>query len=81
MKDITISAKRIRTELRWLLLGFVLAIVLNIYSIIKFKTSWSELVSSLHILLVMALIIYVILLFFRGLGSLLIRFSSGRNKE
>jgi heme/copper-type cytochrome/quinol oxidase subunit 4 len=81
MKDITITGKRIRTELRWLLLGFILAVVLNIYSIIKYDTAWSELVSTLHILLIMAVIIYVILLFFRGLASLLIRFSSGRNKE
>jgi hypothetical protein len=81
MKDITITGKRIRKELRWLLLGFILAVLLNIYSIIKYDTAWSELVSTLHILLVMALIIYVILLFFRGLAGLLIRFSSGRNKE
>jgi hypothetical protein len=35
MKDITISGKRIRTELKWLLGCFVAAIIFNVYAIIR----------------------------------------------
>ena len=78
MKDITISGKRIRTEIKWLLISFIAAFILNVYSIVRFGTSWIEVITSLHIVLMMSLIIYVLLLFFRGLASLLIRFASGR---
>ena len=81
MKDLTISGKRIRMELSWLLVSLALAFVLNIYSIVKFKTSWTELITSLHIIVLMSLIIYVLLLFFRGLASLLIRFTAGKRKD
>jgi hypothetical protein len=80
MKDIIIPAKRIRTEIRWLLASLALAFILNIYSIIKFGSSWTELVTSLHVVILMSLVIYVLLVFLRGLASLLIRFSSGRKK-
>ena len=47
MKDITIPGKRIRTELKWLMACFIAAIIFNIYSIIRYKTSWSEFFTSL----------------------------------
>lgn len=81
MKDVSISGRRIRIELRWLVISFALACLLNVYSIIKFRTPVSELITSLHIVLLMSLIIYVLLLFFRGLASLLIRFASGKRKN
>jgi len=80
MKDITITIKRIRIELKWLLLSLVLAIILNVYSIIKYNTSWGELITSLHMVVLMSLILYILLLFFRGLASLLMRIGSGRRK-
>ena len=80
MKDITITAKRIRIELKWLLLSLILALILNVYSIIKYNTSWAELITSLHMVALMSLILYVLLLFFRGLASLLMRIGSGRKK-
>jgi hypothetical protein len=81
MKDVSISGRRIRTELRWLAISFALAILFNIYSVIKFKTPLYELVTSLHIVLLLSLIIYVLLLFFRGLASLVIRLASGKKKK
>ncbi|MFC2098193.1 hypothetical protein ACFLSP_00475 [Bacteroidota bacterium] len=81
MKDITIPGKRIRTELRWLLISLAFAFVLNIYSIIKYKTSLVELITSLHIIILMSLIIYVLLIFVRGLAGLLIRFTAGKRKD
>ena len=80
MKDITITARRIRIELKWLLLSLALAAILNVFSIIKYNTSWLELITSLHLVVLMSLILYVLLLFFRGLASLIMRFGSGRKK-
>ncbi len=78
MRDIKIPGERIRTELRWLGFSFLLAVVLNIYSMVRYKSSWTEIFTSLHIVLLVALILYVLLLFFRGLASLIIRLTSGR---
>jgi hypothetical protein len=81
MKDVSISGRRIRTELRWLAIGFALAILFNVYSIVKYKTPLHELITSLHIILLLSLIIYVLLLFFRGLASLVIRLTSEKRKN
>jgi hypothetical protein len=81
MKDIKIPEKRIRIELKWLLAGFVLGFLLNAYSIIKFRTSWTELFTSLHFVLLMSLVLYVLLLFFRGLARLVLRFSAGKKND
>jgi hypothetical protein len=80
MKDITISWKLIRTELWWLLGCFMASVVFNIYSIIRYQTSWTEVFTSLHVVIILALVFYVLLLFFRGLVALIIRFSAGKRK-
>jgi len=80
MKDITISGKRIRTELKCLLGCFVAAIVFNVYAIIRYQTSWAEFFSSLHVVVILSLVFYLLLLFFRGLFSLIIRFSTRKRK-
>jgi len=80
MKDITISGKRIRTELKWLLGCFVAAIIFNVYAIIRYQTSWAEFFTSLHVLVLLSLVFYLLLLFFRGLISLIIRFSTRKRK-
>jgi hypothetical protein len=80
MKDITISGKRIRTELKWLLGCFVAAIIFNVYAIIRYQTSWAEFFTSLHVLIILSLVFYFLLLFFRGLISLIMRFSARKRK-
>ncbi|MCK5464787.1 MAG: hypothetical protein KAI95_17290 [Bacteroidales bacterium] len=80
MKDITISGKRIRTELKWLLGCFVAAIIFNVYAIIRYQTSWAEFFTSLHVLVLLSLVFYLLLLFFRGLISLIMRFSTRKRK-
>ena len=80
MKNLKIPGKRVRIELRWLLASFVLAFLLNAWSVLRLKSTWTELFTSLHIVLLMALILYVLLLFFRGLGSLILRFTP-KNKD
>ena len=76
MKDITISGKRIRNELKWLLGCFAAAIIFNIYAIISYQTSWKEFFTSLHVVVILSLVFYLLLLFFRGLFTLIIRFSA-----
>ncbi len=80
MKDITISGKRIRTELKWLLVCFMAALIFNVYAIIRYQTSWAEFITSLHVVVILALVFYIMLLFFRGLLILIIRFSTRKGK-
>jgi hypothetical protein len=58
MKDITIKGVCIKREL-WVFLGvFIFAFGLNIYSILHYKTSWTELYTHLHIVALMSIFIY-----------------------
>ncbi len=81
MKDIKIPGSKIRRELNWLLISLVLSFLLNAFSILKYKSPWTELITSLHVVVLVALIVYILLLFFRGLASLLVRLTGGRRKE
>jgi hypothetical protein len=61
MKDITIKGVCIKREL-WVFLGvFIFAFGLNIYSIIHYKTSWSELYTHLYIVVLMSIFIYCVI--------------------
>jgi len=60
MKDIVISNKRIKREIWVFILCFVAAFGLNIYSIVKYKTEWSELIGQLPIVLLLAVVIYLL---------------------
>lgn len=75
MKDVVIKGLIIKREL-WILLGSViLALLLNVYSIAKFNTEWSELYTTFHITLLFGLVIYLIIgiirLIIRGVSSLI----------
>ncbi|MFW6371312.1 MAG: hypothetical protein ACOC10_08930 [Bacteroidota bacterium] len=82
MKDIVITGKRIKTELIYLLVSFIIGIGLNIYAIVKYNTHWKELVTQLWTVFVFSLVIYLIVLILRlivfGVISL---FSLGKNKS
>lgn len=60
MKDITITASQLRKELIIFVVCFAAAFGLNIFSIAKFETDWSEILGQLHVVLGIALIIYII---------------------
>lgn len=66
MKDINIKAKTIKKELWIFLVSILIAFGMNIYAIIKYNTEWSELISKIHIVILLGLIIYFILLILRG---------------
>ena len=65
MKDITITGSRIKKEIIIVVVSLLAAIILNIYSISKFKTDWSELIGQLHVVILVAIAIYILVLIFR----------------
>lgn len=65
MNDITISAKRIIREVIVFLVCFVLGILLNFIAIIIYKSSFTELLSSLHYVLIFSLVLYVVSIIIR----------------
>ena len=67
MKDIHISVKRQKTELKWLLGCFCLAFLLNIAAIMIYKTVWSEVFTQLWWVLFFTLGFYIISLIIRWL--------------
>jgi hypothetical protein len=75
MKDITIKAKTIKRELWILLVSILIAFGLNIYAIINYETEWSELFGKFQVVILMGIIIYVILIFFRSFFKLLRKFA------
>jgi len=58
MKDVVISKNFITHELRIYGVCLVVALFVNAYSIIRFKTEWKELFTTLHISLAVALVFF-----------------------
>ncbi|KUO60215.1 hypothetical protein APF79_00965 [bacterium BRH_c32] len=65
MKDIVIEKKLFIRELLVLLALFIVVNIVNIYSIIKYDTSWFELISQLHLVLIITLLLYLLISVFR----------------
>ena len=73
MKDIVIPAKVVKRELVILFVSALAALLLNLFSIIKYKTAWTELFTQLHVVLAVAVVIYILVLFFRLIFSPILR--------
>jgi len=73
MKEIIITPKQLKKELLYWLLAFGLANILNIYSIIKYETSWMELITQIGYVFVLSIIIYLVLVLIRIIGRILKR--------
>jgi len=80
MKDIVIPSGVVKRELLILLVSFVSAFLLNIFSIIKYKTAWGEIFSQLHVVLVLTVVIYILVALFRWLFSSLFRLFAKKQK-
>ncbi len=65
MKDLIITSARLRKEGIILLFCFLVSLGLNIYSISRYNTDWSELISQLPVVLGITLILYLLVLLFR----------------
>lgn len=66
MKDIVISARQIIRELLIFAGCILAAFVVNVYSIIQFKTEWKELITTLHITLALALVFFAVVVVLRA---------------
>jgi hypothetical protein len=80
MKANILHVKRIRTELLWLLGGFIAALAFHVHAVLCDQTAWSALITSFHAVILLALVFYVLLLFIRGLVSLVMRFAARKRK-
>ncbi|MCQ2187844.1 MAG: hypothetical protein MJY73_05800 [Bacteroidales bacterium] len=67
MKDLTITAKQIRRELILLLVCFVIAEGVNIFSMIKYETPWTEFFTQIGFVLIITAALYIILIALRVL--------------
>lgn len=59
MKDIIISAKRIKTELITLAVCFLIAFAANVGAVIAYKSPAIEMLTSLHYVLIATVVLYV----------------------
>jgi len=73
MKPTVISPEKKKNELIIISLCFSAALIFNIVSIIKFDTSWKELFTQIHVVLILTVLFYIILLIFRGLYTIVRR--------
>ena len=67
MKDIVISAKRIKRELLVALVCFLLAFLTNAGAVIAYATPWYELFTQIGYVCIIALAIWIVLLVLRVL--------------
>ena len=68
MKDIVIPGQRITRELVVFAGCFAAALGVNVYAIVRFGTEWKELITTLHITLGIACLIYIVLALIRGIA-------------
>lgn len=66
MKDIIIKGSRIKRELKFWLVSFLIAVIINIYAIIEYNTNWIEIFSQLHIVVIVSILIYILLILIRS---------------
>lgn len=81
MRDIIITVKRQKRELWVLLISFVLANLVNLVGIIRYESPAVELITSLHIVLLLTLVIYAIILILRLLTGGIFCLFRGRRKS
>ena len=78
MRDIILKAEWIKRELSIFVVCLILAIALNIYSIIKYKTNWIELITMLHVTILLTIVFYIISSVYRTIAYFI---STRKNKK
>lgn len=61
MKDIVITAKRIRRERNFYIVSFVLAFLINIFAVVTYERPWVEIFSQIGYVVVISVAIYILL--------------------
>ncbi|NDV58345.1 hypothetical protein [Bacteroides sp. 519] len=67
MKDTVITARRKKTEILTFLFCFLIANLANLYSIIAYKTSYIELITSIGYVVVGSVVLYILWSILRGI--------------
>ncbi len=75
MKDLVISARRIRREIRFAAAAFIVAFLTNLYAVVRFDRPWYELFTQMGYVVVITAVIYLLLWIPRLLAALV---SGGR---
>jgi len=70
MKDIIIPGKRIKKELLILLYCYIVANLVNAFSIVYYKTEWVEMITWQRFVLLIAFLFYLVTVIFRLIFSL-----------
>jgi hypothetical protein len=79
MKDIIITQKRIKKEITTFLVCLLVGILANVGAIICYKTSFSELFTSLHYIVAFSVALYLLWSFIRIVAVLVSSFLKKQN--
>ncbi|MDR2621667.1 MAG: hypothetical protein LBC48_03685 [Dysgonamonadaceae bacterium] len=60
MKDTVITVKRKKTEIVTLIVCFIIANLINLYAIVRYKTSYTELFFMLGYVLILTVALYIL---------------------
>ena len=71
MKDLIITSRRLKREIYILSTCFIIAFLINIFSIIAFKTPWYEIFTQIGYVLVITLILYLLVAIVRVIAFLI----------
>ncbi len=80
MKDIIITAEKVKRELYILLGCFIVAVLINIGAIVYFDTSWIEVLTQLGYVVIIAAFLYVLVLIVRCVVFLFARYVFRKKK-
>ena len=61
MKDLVIKGKWIKRELIVLAVIFFIAVIINIIGIIQHNTEWIEMLSQLHVVIILTIVLYALI--------------------
>lgn len=76
MKDLIITSRRLKRETVILTFCFIIAFLINIFSIITFKTPWYEIFTQIGYVIAIALILYLFVMVFRAVVYLIKKLAS-----
>ena len=72
-KGNTIKSQTIKREILFLLLSFLLSVSMNVVGIAKHGAQWKDLLTNIHVVLILTLIIYFLIWLVRLLVILVLR--------
>ncbi len=67
MRDLHIQASTLKRELRIYVSMFILAILSNVYAIVTYDAPWIELLTQLHVIVILSVVFYAFSWLLRGM--------------